>query len=69
MDSFATWVLRGLSDKQGSSRLTQISDLFDLSPIRRIPDEMYDNKSEKGWKAYCDVIWSAGKGISARFYE
>ncbi len=63
MDSFAAWILRGLSETQGKSRLSQISDLFDWSPIRRILDEMYDNKSEKGWKAYCDVIWSAGKGI------
>ena len=51
MDSFATWVLRGLSEMQGKYRLSQISDLIDLSPIRRILDEMYDNKSEKGWKA------------------
>jgi len=48
MDSFATWVLPGLSETQGKSRLSQISDLFDLSPIRRILDEMYDDKSEMG---------------------
>ena len=47
MDSFATWVLRGLNETQGKSRLSQISDLIDWSPIRRILDEMYDNKSEK----------------------
>ena len=56
MDSFATWVLRGLSEKQGKSRLSQISDLIDWSPIRRILDEMYDNKSEKGGRPNCDVI-------------
>ena len=56
MDSFATWVLRGLSETQGKSRLSQISDLIDWSPIRRILDEMYDNKSEKGGRPNCDVI-------------
>src|SRR5512139_3918354 len=56
MDSFATWVLRGLSETQGKSRLSQISDLIDWSPIRRILDEMYDNKSERGGRPNCDVI-------------
>lgn len=56
MDSFATWVLRGLSETQGKSRLSQISDLIDWSPIRQILDEMYDNKSEKGGRPNCDVI-------------
>ena len=56
MDSFATWVLRGLNETQGKSRLSQISDLIDWSPIRRILDEMYDNKSEKGGRPNCDVI-------------
>jgi phosphosulfolactate synthase (CoM biosynthesis protein A) len=42
MDSFATWVLRGLSETEGKSRLSQMSDLIDWSPIRRILDEMYD---------------------------
>ena len=56
MDSFATWVLRGLSETQGKSRLSQISDLIDWSPIRRILDEMYDNKSGKGGRPNCDVI-------------
>jgi transposase, IS5 family len=56
MDSFSTWILRGLSEKQGRSRLLQISDLIDWSPIRRILDEMYDNKSEKGGRPNCDVI-------------
>jgi len=41
---------------QGKSRLSQISDLIDWSPIRRILDEMYDNKSEKGGRPNCDVI-------------
>lgn len=56
MDSFSTWILRGLSEKQGKSRLLQISDLIDWSPIRRILDEMYDNKGEKGGRPNCDVI-------------
>jgi transposase, IS5 family len=56
MDSFATWILRGLSETQGKSRLSQISDMIDWSPIRRILDEMYDNKSEKGGRPNCDVI-------------
>ena len=46
----------GFCEGLGSSRLTQISDLIDLSPIRRILDEMYDNKSEKGGRPNCDVI-------------
>jgi IS5 family transposase len=56
MDSFTTWTLRGLSAKQGQSRLSQISDLIDWSPIRCILDEMYDNKSERGGRPNCDVI-------------
>jgi len=57
MNSFTTWVLRGLSETQGKSRLSQISDLIDWLPIRRILDEMYDNKSEKGGRPNCDVIY------------
>jgi IS5 family transposase len=56
MDSFTTWVLRGLSSKQSKSRLLQVSDLIDWSPIRQILDEMYINKSEKGGRPNCDVI-------------
>jgi len=56
MDSFTTWVLRGLSEKQEKSRLSQISDLIDWSPIRQILDEMYDNRGEKGGRPNCDVI-------------
>ena len=56
MDSFTTWTLRGLSAKQGMSRLSQISDLIDWAPVRQILDEMYDNKSEKGGRPNCDVI-------------
>ncbi len=56
MDSFTTWTLRGLSAKQGKSRLSQISDLIDWAPVRQILDEMYDNKSEKGGRPNCDVI-------------
>jgi transposase, IS5 family len=56
MDSFTTWMLRGLNAKQGKSRLSQISDLIDWSPIRYILEEMYDNKSERGGRPNCDVI-------------
>ena len=56
MDSFTTWILRGLNEKQGTSRLSQISDLIDWSPFRQILDEMYDNRSEKGGRPNCDVI-------------
>jgi len=56
MDSFSTWVLRGLNEKQGKSRLSRISDLIDWTPIRCILEEMYDNKSEKGGRPNCDVI-------------
>lgn len=56
MDSFTTWVLQVLSQKQGPSRLSQISDLINWAPIRRRLDEMYNNKSEKGGRPNCDVI-------------
>ncbi len=56
MDSFTTWTLRGLSAKQKKSRLLQISDLIDWAPFRRILEEMYDNKSERGGRPNCDVI-------------
>ena len=56
MDSFATWILQGLSQKQGKTRLSQISDLIDWTPIRRRLDEMYHNKGEKGGRRNCDVI-------------
>ena len=48
MDSFTTWMLRGLHAKQEKSRLSQISDKIEWAPIRRVLEEMYDNKSEKG---------------------
>jgi|WetSurSiteA1Bulk_404760.scaffolds.fasta_scaffold308607_1 hypothetical protein len=48
MDSFTTWMLRGLSAKQNKSRLLLISNLIDWPPIRQILDEMYDNKSYGG---------------------
>ena len=48
--------MRRLSETQGKSRLSQISDLIDWSPNRSILDEMYDNKSEKGGRPNCDVI-------------
>ncbi len=56
MDSFTTWILRGIHEKQGKSRLSQISDLIDWEPIRQILNEMYDNTSEKGGRPNCDVI-------------
>ena len=56
MDSFTVWTLRRLSEKQEKSRLSKVSSLIDWMPIRRILDEMYDNKSEKGGRPNCDVI-------------
>ena len=56
MDSFNTWMLRGLYAKQEKSRLSQISDKIDWSPIRYSLEEMYDNKSERGGRPNCDVI-------------
>ena len=56
MDSFTTWMLRGLSEKQGTSRLLRISNLINWLPIRLILDEMYNNKTEKGGRPNCDVI-------------
>ena len=56
MDSFSTWVFRGLNATQGKSRLLLVSDLIDWVPIRHSLDEMYDNKSEKGGRPNCDVI-------------
>jgi transposase, IS5 family len=56
MDSFTTWMLRGLYAKQEKSRLSQISDKIDWSPIRNALEEMYDNKSERGGRPNCDVI-------------
>src|SRR5512136_1143810 len=56
MDSFTTWMLRGLIAKQRPSRLLKISNLIDWVPIRHELDEMYDNKSEKGGRPNCDVI-------------
>ena len=56
MDSFTTWVLQELSQKQAKTRLSQISDLIDWMPIRQKLDEMYHNKGEKGGRPNCDVI-------------
>jgi transposase, IS5 family len=56
MDSFTTWILRGLHEKQEASRLSQIPDLIDWIPIRQKLEEMYTNKSEKGGRPNCDVI-------------
>jgi transposase, IS5 family len=56
MDSFTTWMLRGFYAKQEKSRLSQISDKIDWSPIRYTLEEMYDNKSERGGRPNCDVI-------------
>jgi IS5 family transposase len=56
MDSFTTWMLRGLYAKQEKSRLSQISDRIDWAPIRCTLEEMYDNKSERGGRPNCDVI-------------
>jgi len=56
MDSFTTWMLKGLHAKQEKSRLSQITNMIDWPPIRQILEEMYDNKSEKGGRPNCDVI-------------
>ena len=56
MDSFTTWMLKGLHAKQEKSRLSEISDKIDWSPFRQILEEMYDNKSEKGGRPNYDVI-------------
>lgn len=57
MKSFAAWAFRESYRKQKSrSRLLQISDLIDWSPIHSILDEMYDNKSEKVGRPNFDVI-------------
>jgi IS5 family transposase len=56
MDSFTTWMLKGLHAKQEKSRLSQISNMIDWPPFRQILEEMYDNKTEKGGRPNCDVI-------------
>ena len=56
MDSFTTWMLKGLHAKQEKSRLSKITNLIDWTPFRQILEEMYDNKSEKGGRPNCDVI-------------
>ena len=56
MDSFTTWVLRGLNANQGKSRLSQISDLIDWEPFRLILEKMYNNKTERSGRPNCDVI-------------
>jgi len=56
MDSFATWMLKGLHAKQEKSRLSKISNMINWTPFRQILEELYDNKSEKGGRPNCDVI-------------
>jgi IS5 family transposase len=56
MDSFTTWMLKGLHAKQEKSRLSQISNMIEWNPFRQILEEMYDNKTEKGGRPNCDVI-------------
>jgi len=56
MDTFAIWILRGLNEKQGKSRLAQVSDLIDWGSFRGILEEMYNNKTEKGGRPNCDAI-------------
>jgi IS5 family transposase len=56
MDSFTTWVLRGLNANGRKSRLSQISDFIDWDPFRLILEEMYTNKTERGGRPNCDVI-------------
>jgi len=56
MDSFTTWILKGLHAKQEKLRLSQISNMIEWTPFRPILEEMYDNKTEKGGRPNCDVI-------------
>ena len=56
MDSFTTWMLKGLHAKQEKWRLSEISNKIDWTPFRQILEELYDNKSEKGGRPNCDVI-------------
>lgn len=35
MDSFATWMLKGLHAKQDKTRLSQISKMIDLTPFAK----------------------------------
>ena len=56
MDSFTTWVLKGVNKKQERSKLSQISELIDWVPFRPILEKMYTNKTEKGGRPNCDVI-------------
>lgn len=56
MDSFTTWILRGLNEKQSKSRLAQLSGLIDWGSFRGILEEMYNNKTERGGRPNCDVI-------------
>jgi hypothetical protein len=42
--------------KARKSRLSQIMDTIEWAPIRRVLEEMYDNKCEKGGRPNCDVI-------------
>ena len=56
MDSFTTWMLKGLHAKQEKSRLSETLNKIDWAPFRPILEEMYDNKTEKGGRPNCDVI-------------
>ena len=56
MDSFTTWMLKGLLAKQEKSRLSEISNIIDWNLICQILEEMYDNKSEKGGRPNYDVV-------------
>jgi IS5 family transposase len=56
MDSFTTWVLKGLTAKQEKPKLAQVSELIDWVPFRPPLEGMYTNKTEKGGRPNCDVI-------------
>ena len=58
MNSFVGWAFKTARDKKKmpENRLLQISDLIDWAPIRKLLDEMYKNKTEKGGRPNCDVI-------------
>jgi IS5 family transposase len=58
MNSLTAWGLREAHKRleKSGNRLLGISELVDWNPIRKILEEMYDNKSERGGRPNCDVI-------------
>jgi len=50
VNSFVGWAFKTAREKKKmpENRLLQISDLIDWAPIRKLLDEMYKNKTERG---------------------